>query len=70
MIKLPQIKSEIIDLGSAMQETSGNIEALKKRIKELEGNNLYLNVKNEGSIKKQDELEEEIKKLQKAEILN
>jgi regulator of replication initiation timing len=70
LIKLPQIKSEIIDLGSAMQETSGNIEALKKRIKELEGNNLYLNVKNEGSIKKQDELEEEIKKLQKAEVLN
>lgn len=36
LIKLPQIKSEIIDLKGAMQETSLNIETLNKKIKELE----------------------------------
>lgn len=36
LIKLPQIKSEIIDLKVAMRETSTNIETLNKKIKELE----------------------------------
>lgn len=36
LIKLPQIKSEIIDLKGAMQETSLNIDTLNKKIKELE----------------------------------
>jgi hypothetical protein len=47
LIKLPQIKSEIIDLKGVMQETSQNIETLSKRIKELEKANLDLNIKNE-----------------------
>ena len=38
LIKLPQIKSEIIDLKEAMQETSTNIDVLNKKIKELEEN--------------------------------
>lgn len=56
LIKLPQIKSEIIDLKEAMLETSQNIDSLKKRIKELESANYDLNNKNELSIKRQEEL--------------
>lgn len=55
LIKLPQIKSEIIDLKEAMQETSQSIDSLKKRIKELEATNYELNNKNELSIKRQEE---------------
>ena len=47
LIKLPQIKSEIIDLKGVMQETSQQIETLNKRIKELEKANIDLNIKNE-----------------------
>lgn len=54
LIKLPQIKSEIIDLKGAMVETSQNINSLNKRIKELEKANLDLNVNNEASIQKQE----------------
>jgi len=49
-MKLPSIKSEIIDLKGAMQETSKTIESLNKRISELEKANLELNVKNEKSM--------------------
>ena len=49
LIKLPQIKSEIIDLKGAMQETSTNIDTLNKRIKELEHVNSQ-NVKREGDL--------------------
>ena len=47
LIKLPQIKSEIIDLKEAMKETSDNIDGLKKQIKELEGQKKELTEKNE-----------------------
>ncbi len=47
LIKLPQIKSEIIDLKEAMKETSDNIDGLKKQIKELEAANKNLTTKNE-----------------------
>lgn len=56
LIKLPQIKSEIIDLKEAMQETSTNIDTLKKRIKELEAANYDLNNKNEISHRQQEEI--------------
>jgi chromosome segregation ATPase len=46
LIKLPQIKSEIIDLKEAMKETSDNIDSLKTQIKELEATNNTLTATN------------------------
>lgn len=63
LIKLPQIKSEIIDLKDAMQETSDKIDVFKKQIKELEASNVDLAKKNDQQIKKADELEKNQGKL-------
>ena len=52
MIKLPMIKSEIIDLNEAMKETSENIDGLKKQIKELEASNKDISAKSEATVKK------------------
>ena len=52
LIKLPQIKSEIIDLKEAMHETSQNIDGLKKQIKELAAANLELTHKGTNAVKK------------------
>jgi SMC interacting uncharacterized protein involved in chromosome segregation len=46
LIKLPQIKSEIIDLKEAMKETSDNIDGLKTQIKELTAANAALTLQN------------------------
>jgi SMC interacting uncharacterized protein involved in chromosome segregation len=46
LIKLPQIKSEIIDLKEAMKETSDNIDGLKTQIKELTAANAALTLEN------------------------
>jgi SMC interacting uncharacterized protein involved in chromosome segregation len=46
LIKLPQIKSEIIDLKEAMKETSENIDGLKTQIKELTAANAALTLQN------------------------
>lgn len=46
LIKLPQIKSEIIDLKEAMKETSDNIDGLKTQIKDLEAANSSLTQQN------------------------
>jgi len=58
LIKLPQIKSEIIDLKGAMQETSQNIEGLNKRIRELE-------LLNKVSAQKEQELQQRVADLSK-----
>mmetsp|Transcript_4936 Transcript_4936/g.3549 ORF Transcript_4936/g.3549 Transcript_4936/m.3549 type:complete len:194 (+) Transcript_4936:358-939(+) len=60
LIKLPQFKSEIIDLRSAMKETSANIDHLNKQIRDLEKTNLDLNVKNEQAIKNYELLEKKM----------
>jgi chromosome segregation ATPase len=60
LIKLPQIKSEIIDLKEAMKETSDNIDGLKKQIKELEAQKKELTDKNEVNVKKNLELNSRI----------
>jgi chromosome segregation ATPase len=52
LIKLPMIKSEIIDLKEAMKETSENIDGLKKQIKELEAANKDMNAKSDATLKK------------------
>jgi uncharacterized coiled-coil DUF342 family protein len=57
LIKIPQIKSEIIDLREAMQETSQNLDGLKKRIKELESANFALNNQNEAAASQKEALE-------------
>jgi uncharacterized coiled-coil DUF342 family protein len=64
LIKLPQIKSDIIDLKEAMQETSSNIDTLKKRIKELEAANFDLNNKNEQSFRSQEVIAQRLEELQ------
>jgi hypothetical protein len=51
-----------------MQETSQNIEHLNKRIKDLEVSNLDLNVKNEASLKKTDELQAKVNELSKVSV--
>ena len=58
LIKLPQIKSEIIDLKEAMQETSTNIDVLNKKIKELEENKAQ-------ALKKEAELQAKVTDLSK-----
>ena len=60
LIKLPQIKSEIIDLKEAMKETSDNIDGLKKQIKELEAANKTLTTKNETTVKQNVDLNSRI----------
>jgi chromosome segregation ATPase len=52
LIKLPMIKSEIIDLKEAMKETSENIDGLKKQIRELEAANREMSAKGEAAVKK------------------
>jgi uncharacterized coiled-coil DUF342 family protein len=56
LIKLPQIKSEIIDLKEAMQETSSNIDILKKEIKELTTERDELLSKNKVMTRQNDEM--------------
>ena len=51
-----------------MQETSQNLETLNKRIKELENNNCDLNLKNEVSLKKQDELQRQVNDFNKLNV--
>eukprot|EP00347_Sterkiella_histriomuscorum_P022668 403337606 len=58
LIKLPQIKSEIIDLKGAMQETSLNIETLNKKIRELE-------LVNSQTSKKEQDLQAKVAELSK-----
>ena len=56
LIKLPQIKSEIIDLKEAMKETSDNIDGLKKQIKELEAGSQVLTQQNAVHVKTNQEM--------------
>ena len=67
LMKLPSIKSEIIDLKGAMQETSEAIDKLNKRISELEKLNLQMNIEKEAVIHREEELIIRIETLKKVE---
>lgn len=56
LIKLPQLKSEIIDLKEAMKETSENIDGLKNQIKALELANKEMSLRAEATAKHSTEL--------------
>lgn len=68
LIKLPQIKSEIIDLKGAMHETSSTIETLNKRIKELQSANSEMKFKSETSINKVQTLQGQLSEYSKINL--